>query len=117
MKKAYNAVYNAHVSARDLIKPGMSGREADKIARDFLDDCGYKNLFGHSLGHGVGLDIHENVRLSPKSDDILTENMIFSIEPGIYIENKFGIRVEDIYVLKNDGVHSLTTLPKEILTL
>lgn len=116
-KKAYDAVLNAHIATRDLIKIGMRGSEADKIARDLLDDCGYKNLFGHSLGHGVGLDIHENVRLSLKSDDILCENMVFSIEPGIYLENDFGIRTEDIYVLKKDGVHSLTTLTKDILII
>ena len=116
-KKAYTTVLNAHIAARNLIVPGMLGKDADKIARDFLDDSGYENLFGHSLGHGVGLDIHENVRLSPKSDDILEENMIFSIEPGVYLKKEFGIRVEDIYVLKSDGVHSLTTLSKDLLIL
>lgn len=117
MEKAYKTVLSAHIKARDLIKIGMTGKDADKIARDFLDNMGYKNLFGHSLGHGVGLDIHENVRLSPNSDDILKENMIFSIEPGIYMEKNFGIRIEDIYILKNDGVKSLTTLTKELLIL
>jgi len=116
-KKAYKAVLDAHICARDYIMPEVTGRDADKKARDFLDDSGYKNLFGHSLGHGVGLDIHENVKLSPKSDDILIPNMVFSIEPGVYLKKDFGIRIEDIYVLKDDGVHSLTTLPKEILII
>lgn len=115
--KAYNHVLEAHKLARDFIKVGTYGKNADKKARDFLNKNGYENLFGHSLGHGVGLEIHENVRLSPKSEDILLENMIFSIEPGIYFENKFGIRIEDIYLLKKDSVKSLTTLNKELLIL
>ena len=117
MKRAYNAVNRAHMLARDFITVNCGGKAADKIARDYLDKCGYENLFGHSLGHGVGLDIHENLRLSPKSEDILPENSVFSIEPGIYIKNKFGIRIEDIYVLKKDGLHSLTALPKELTIL
>ena len=79
----------------------MSGKDADKIARDLLTGRGYGEYFTHSLGHGVGLEIHENPRLSPKSDDVLKSGTVFTVEPGVYIEGKFGIRIEDTCVMEN----------------
>ncbi len=118
MKKAYNDVLFAHKVARDLIYDGMKADEADKIARDYLYKNGYEGLFGHSLGHGVGLFIHESPTLSPKSKDIIEKNMVFSIEPGVYFENKFGIRIENIYYLnENNELISFTELKKDLLVI
>ncbi len=118
MIKAYNDVLYAHKLARDNIKPDLRAEDADKYARDYLYDNGYKGLFGHSLGHGVGLDIHELPTLSPGSDGILKENMIFSIEPGVYFENEFGIRIEDLYYMNEKGAPvSFTKLNKELMIL
>lgn len=97
--KAYDAVLCANLKAEREIYASMSGKAADKIARDLLIERGYGEYFTHSLGHGVGLEIHESPRLSLKSDDVLTDNMIFTVEPGVYIDGKFGIRIEDTCVM------------------
>ena len=99
--KAYDAVFCANLKAEEKIREGMSGKDADKIARDLLTGRGYGEYFTHSLGHGVGLEIHENPRLSPKSDDVLKSGTVFTVEPGVYIEGKFGIRIEDTCVMEN----------------
>lgn len=79
----------------------MSGKEIDAIARDVIDKSGYGQYFVHSTGHGVGLDIHELPRISSRSEDIIEDDMVFSIEPGIYLPQQFGIRIEDLVVMKN----------------
>jgi Xaa-Pro aminopeptidase len=116
-KKAYNAVLEAHTLALNSVLLAGQCEQTDKIARDFLDNSGYKGLFGHSLGHGVGLFIHESPRLSPKSTDVFEENMVFTIEPGIYIEKKIGIRIENTYYLAQNGVFSLTNVEKTLTIL
>ena len=98
--KAYNAVLSANALAEEKIFSGISGVAADKIARDYLNEQGFGEYFTHSLGHGVGLLIHEKPYLSPKSTDVLTENKVFTIEPGVYLEGKFGIRIEDTCVMR-----------------
>jgi Xaa-Pro aminopeptidase len=101
IQRAYNIVRKAHDKAIEKVHSGMKASEVDKIARDVVQNSEFKDLFIHSTGHGVGLDIHEFPNISSKSDVILEDNMIFTIEPGIYIPNKFGIRIEDMVVLKN----------------
>ncbi|MBS1455577.1 MAG: aminopeptidase P family protein [Clostridia bacterium] len=98
---AYEAVLKANVTAEEKIEKGMTGIAADKIARDILDESGYKGLFTHSLGHGVGLYIHEFPRLSPKSGDTFNDGMCFTVEPGVYLDGEFGIRIEDSLYMKN----------------
>lgn len=93
--KAYLAVLTAHVKCAEGIVEGMTGVEADKIARDHLQSLGYGKYFTHSLGHGIGVNIHEFPGLSPKGNATLKENMVFSNEPGVYFDGKFGIRIED----------------------
>ena len=99
--KAYDAVLSANLKAEEEIYAGMSGKAADKIARDLLKARGYGEYFTHSLGHGVGLEIHESPFLSPKSCDILDNGTVFTVEPGVYMEGRFGIRVEDTCIMEN----------------
>ncbi len=111
---AYSAVLSANVKAEKEIYAGISGKAADKIARDELENRGYGEYFTHSLGHGVGLNIHENPYLSPKSDETLCENAVFTVEPGVYIEGKFGIRIEDTCVIKSGKAERLFTDDKSL---
>lgn len=94
-KELYNHVLAAHLLVQKKGYAGMTGREADKIARDYLAAHGLDKYFTHSLGHGIGVNIHEFPRLSPMSDDLLVDGMVFSDEPGVYFEGELGIRIED----------------------
>ena len=116
-KKAYDAVLTANLTAFDKITAGMSGVEADKTARDILENLGYGKYFTHSLGHGVGLEIHERPNVSPKSRDDLKENAVFTIEPGVYLNDKFGIRIEDTAIIKNGKAERLFTDSKELFVI
>jgi Xaa-Pro aminopeptidase len=100
-KKVYNTVLDAQLAAITGIKAGMTGHEADAIARDIITKAGYGDAFGHSLGHGIGLVVHENPRVGPNSTDVLTEGMVFTIEPGIYVSGWGGLRIEDDVVIEN----------------
>ena len=100
-QKVYDIVKKAHDEALKVAKEGVKASEIDKKAREVIDKAGYGKFFIHSTGHGVGLDIHELPVISPKSDTVITENMVFTIEPGIYLENEFGIRYENMVVVKN----------------
>ncbi len=116
-RKVYDTVLKAQRAAIDYIKIGKKCSEIDKIARDIIDNAGYKGCFGHALGHSVGLDIHEFPNFSPRCEEILAENMVITVEPGIYLENEFGVRIEDMIVVKRDGALSLTNSPKELIIL
>ncbi len=100
-KKAYAEVLKAHELAKEKIVPGMTGREADEIARGSLRKAGLAEYFTHSLGHGIGLQIHEYPTLSPRGEEILQNGMVFSDEPGVYLAGEFGIRIEDSCCLKD----------------
>ena len=113
--KVYNAVKNANQLAIDKIYSGITGFNADNIAREYLKSVGYDKEFSHSLGHGIGLRIHESPRLSPKYSGTLEDNMVFSIEPGIYLDNKFGVRIEDTVVLENGKVKRLFDDKKDLI--
>jgi Xaa-Pro aminopeptidase len=107
IQKAYDLVLKAHDEAIRRAKPGMKAHELDAIAREIITAGGYGERFIHSLGHGVGLDIHEHPYINKRNDEVLKPNMVFTIEPGIYIPGVFGIRIEDTVVLKEDGAHIL----------
>lgn len=111
----YNTVLKAQTSGLEHIKAGVVGKEADKVARDIITDAGYGEYFGHSLGHGVGLLIHEMPYLSPLSEVVLQENMIVTCEPGIYIPSFGGVRIEDLVVVKKNGIINLTNSTKELI--
>lgn len=101
MQKIYDIVLGAQECAIKGARSGMKGKEIDALARDFIDKKGFGKFFTHSLGHGVGLDIHELPRISHKSNEKIEDGMVFSVEPGIYLEGEFGVRIEDLVVMKN----------------
>ena len=116
-KKAYESVLEAHNCAKENIIAGMTGKEADATARDCLKKYGLDKYFTHTLGHGIGINIHEFPSLSPKAEDKLINGMVFSDEPGIYFEGQFGIRIEDTVTLENDRIVSLTDSNKKLIIL
>ena len=108
----HDLVLQAQVAALDGIGAGMTGSQADSIARGVIDQAGYKDAFGHGLGHGVGLAVHERPRVSLTSADVIQENMVFTIEPAIYIAGWGGVRIEDTVVVRNGRVQPLTKAVK-----
>ena len=115
--EVYSVVLEAQREALKMIKPGMVCSDIDKVARDIIKNAGYGDYFGHGLGHSVGLFIHEEPRLSPKCNDILQENMLMTVEPGIYLPGEFGVRIEDLIVVTKDGYRNLTSSPKPLIML
>jgi Xaa-Pro aminopeptidase len=113
----YNIVLEAQLHALDHIKPGMTGMEADALARDVIAKYGYGDHFGHSTGHGLGMEVHEAPRLSRLSDTILTPGMVVTVEPGIYLPGFGGVRIEDDIVITESGIKILTSSPKELIIL
>ena len=111
-KKIYDIVLGAQLTAINTVKVGMTGEECDSLSRDVIAEAGYGDNFGHSLGHGVGLFIHENPRVGPRSPDILEVNTVFTVEPGIYLTGWGGIRIEDIVILREDGAVPLSKATK-----
>lgn len=116
-KKMYEHVLKAHLLAKERITAGTTGREADGFARDYLREHNLDKYFTHSLGHGIGINVHEYPNLSPKSEAILKNNMVFSDEPGVYFEGKFGIRIEDTVSLKDGKIVSLTDSDKKLTVI
>jgi len=100
-QKIYDLVYKAQLNAIENAKVGMKAKEIDMLTRSVIEKAGYGKYFIHSTGHGVGLDIHEHPYINSKSDVIIEDNMVFTIEPGIYLPNEFGVRIEDTIVMKN----------------
>ena len=111
-RNVYDIVLGAQLTAINTVKTGMTGEECDNLARVVIAEAGYGDNFGHSLGHGVGLAVHENPRVSPKSDDVLDQDTVFTVEPGIYITGWGGIRIEDIVILGKDGAIPLSKASK-----
>lgn len=116
-KEIYEAVGKAHEAGAALLKPGASARAADEAARNVLAEAGLAEYFTHSLGHGVGIEIHEQPRLSPKSDDILVPGHVVTVEPGVYIEGFCGVRTENMYVISCFGHENLTGTDKKLINL
>jgi Xaa-Pro aminopeptidase len=117
LKEIYEIVLQAQTHALSCIRAGMTGKEADALARDWIAERGYGEHFGHSLGHGIGLAIHEDPRLSSLSEDLLEPGMVVTVEPGIYLPNVGGVRIEDDVVITENGLEVLTHSPKELLVL
>ena len=112
-REIYEIVLRAQEQAEAEIAPGMTGREAHEIAARVIGEAGYADRFGHGLGHGVGLAIHELPALSPTSDHELKPGMVFSVEPGIYLPGWGGVRIEDLVLLGEEGVETLSRASKE----
>ncbi|MFH1284876.1 MAG: aminopeptidase P family protein [Candidatus Peregrinibacteria bacterium] len=113
-REIYNLVLKAQLSAIKGISSGITGRKADSLARKIIEKAGYGENYGHAGGHGVGLDIHESPSLSEKYTKRLKVNSIITVEPGIYFEGKFGVRIEDMILITKTGNKNLTSLPKTI---
>ncbi|MDF2521200.1 MAG: aminopeptidase family protein [Clostridia bacterium] len=116
-KKIYNIVLEAELKVLEHIKPGMTGKDVDKVARDIITKEGYGENFGHGLGHGVGLAVHEEPRLSPMGERTLEAGMIVTDEPGIYISEYGGVRIEDLVLVTEDGCRTLSKSPKHLIEL
>ena len=99
------------------VRPGISCKELDEVARAYIRDNGYGEYFGHGLGHGVGMEIHEMPTLSPRSTSVLEKGMVITIEPGIYIPGFGGVRIEDTVVVTDGGCHLLTSADKQLFIL
>ena len=117
LARSYQVCLDAQQTALAAVLPEASGRAVDAVARDLIAGEGLGELFGHGLGHGVGLEIHELPRLRPESDDVLPANGVCSVEPGIYHPGLGGIRIEDLVIIGEDGPEILTSFPKELLTV
>ena len=113
-EKIYNITLQAQEAAIAAIKPGMEIRDLDTIARDVITDAGYGPQFSHSLGHGIGLEIHEGPGVSPRSTGVLKEGMVITIEPGIYVAGLGGVRIEDDVWVTASGCEVISNLPKAL---
>ncbi len=113
----YDTVLEAQKLALAAIKPDVKCSKIDKIARDFIEKEGFSGCFGHGLGHSVGLEIHENPACNTRDNTLLQTGMIMTVEPGIYIENEFGVRIEDMVVITENGCENLTKSPKELIII
>jgi Xaa-Pro aminopeptidase len=107
-RKVYAAVYEAQARALEAIQPGVRASEVDRAAREVIERAGFAENFGHGLGHGVGLEVHEAPKLDAKSNDVLEEGHVVTVEPGIYIEGWGGVRIEDLVVVRKDGPELLS---------
>lgn len=117
MQKIYNIVLEAQLSVLEKIKAGVLCSDVDKTARKIIENAGYGKYFGHSTGHGVGLDIHESPVVSMRSETTLEKGMVITDEPGIYLPDKFGVRIEDMVFVTENGYENFVTLPKELIIL
>ena len=116
-RKVYNIVLEAQKRAIHAVAPGKICKEVDAIARNYIRDQGYGGCFGHGLGHSLGLEIHEDPRFNPVCNTKLEANMVITVEPGIYLPGKFGVRIEDMVAVTESGVENLTKSPKELIIL
>ncbi len=116
-KEIYDVVLSAQNAALSTIRSGELAKAVDEAARGIIENAGYGKNFGHGLGHSLGLLVHESPSCSPKSWDILTENMLMTVEPGIYIENFGGVRIEDLVCVTKDGYENFTKSNKELLEI
>lgn len=117
MEEIYNIVLEAHERVNKAAKAGMTGKELDAVARDYITEKGYGPAFGHSTGHGIGLDVHEQPGINFRNDQPLLVNQVITNEPGIYIEGLGGVRIEDDLVVTEDGAYGLNRSPKNLIIL
>ena len=116
-QEVYDVVLRAQLAGLAAVRPGAGGRDVDAAARDVIAGAGYGDLFGHGTGHGVGLEIHELPRLGRTVGDPLAAGMVHTVEPGIYLEGRFGVRIEDTVLVTDDGCERLTVSGKELLVV
>lgn len=114
-KHVYNTVLKAQLAALDVVKAGVVCKDVDKVARDIIYNAGFEGCFGHGLGHSLGIEVHESPAFNTRDTSVLAEGTVMTVEPGIYLENKFGVRIEDMVVATADGCINLTHSPKELI--
>jgi Xaa-Pro aminopeptidase len=113
-REVYETVRAAQAAALDAVRAGAGGEAVDRVARELIDAAGHGDRFGHGLGHGVGLEVHEEPRLSPRSEDVLEPGEVVTVEPGIYLPGELGVRIEDLVAVEAEGHRNLSGLPKEL---
>ncbi len=113
-REVYETVLAAQAAALDAVAAGIGGEALDAVAREAIDAAGHGERFGHGLGHGVGLEVHEAPRVSPRSEDVLSAGEVVTIEPGVYLPGELGVRIEDLVVVTEGGHRNLSALPKEL---
>ncbi len=113
-REVYDLVLRAQQAALEAVRAAAAGKEVDAVAREMISEAGYGDRFGHGLGHGVGLEVHEGPRLATTSEDELFEGNVVTVEPGVYLPGKLGVRIEDLVVVIADGHRNLSGLPKEL---
>jgi Xaa-Pro aminopeptidase len=114
-REVYAVVLEAQLASLAAVKAGAKGEDVDAVARKLIEEAGYGKSFGHGLGHGVGLEVHEGPRLSPRSDDLLEPGEVVTVEPGVYLPGRLGVRIEDFVVVTEDGYRNLSSLPKDLV--
>jgi Xaa-Pro aminopeptidase len=117
MREIYDIVLRAQLNGVAKLKSGMTGKEADALTRDIITAAGYGPYFGHSTGHGIGLEVHEGPGLSVRGEQVLVPGMVVTVEPGIYLEGVGGVRIEDDVLITENGCEILTKSPKELLVI
>ena len=117
MEKVYHIVLEAQLAGIAAARAGVTGAAIDAAARKVIEDAGYGPYVGHSFGHSLGIDIHESPNAAPGNDKPMPENAVVSAEPGIYLPGRFGVRIEDVMILRPDGAEIITRAPKELLVL
>jgi Xaa-Pro aminopeptidase len=113
-RDVYELVRHAQLTGLQIVRPGAHGREVDAEVREIINAAGHAEHYGHGLGHGVGLAVHEAPRLSTRSEDTLAAGNVVSVEPGVYLPGRLGVRIEDLVVVTDDGCDVLTHLSKEL---
>ena len=115
--EVYALVKRAQQAALEAVRPGPEGREVDVIAREMIEEAGHGERFGHGLGHGVGLEVHEGPRLAKSGAEPLRAGNVVTVEPGVYVPGSFGVRIEDLVVVTEDGTRVLSSVTKELMTV
>jgi Xaa-Pro aminopeptidase len=115
--EVYETVRLAQERSLDEVRAGAEGKAVDAVSREIITDAGHGDHYGHGLGHGVGMEVHEQPRLAPTSEDTLVAGNIVTVEPGIYVPGRVGVRIEDLVVVTGDGRDVLSGLPKELQTV
>ena len=117
MANVYDTVLKAQLAGINSIRGGVSGFDVDAAARNVIEDAGYGEYFGHGFGHAIGLEVHESPSAGPLSKDIIPSGTVLSAEPGIYLPGRFGVRIEDVVYVTDNGCENITNLPKELLVI
>ena len=117
MVKIYDTVLKAQEAGIQAVRGGVKSVDVDAAARTVINDAGYGEYFGHGFGHSIGLEVHESLKASPISEDILPTGAVISAEPGIYLPGRYGVRIEDVLYITGDGCENITNLPKSLVVL